>query len=333
MLSVNRANKENIYHHELFSMHVEKLSIKKKEATVTHDSRPSSFSEFIGQQHITTIIQTAIASAKKNNHSLWHILLGWPSGYGKTTLAHIISVVYGKRFHMVTGYALSKPAEILSILNSLQEWDIVFIDEVHRLKPTIEEMMYIAMEDFAIDMVMPDWWAVRIPLKPFTLIGATTQLESLSEPFKNRFIYQFHCTDYNEIEKQQIIGRYLALYNITTDHQVIPLLSRKVDTVPRKIHNLIVNVRDFLISHHHDLTLNKDSRERCEQRLSIKDGWLTPLHQKYLSILEKHKPHAVGLKTIAAQLSMNEKSIEQDIEPILIKQNMIEKTSKGRKMV
>lgn len=115
---------------------------------------------------------------------------------------------------MVTGYAITKPAEIISIMTSMSEGDILFIDEIHRLKPVIEEMMYIAMEDFAIDMVMPDGGSVRVPLQSFTLIGATTKPESLSEPLKNRFVYNFHCVDYTEEEKDRIIERYLTHYNI-----------------------------------------------------------------------------------------------------------------------
>jgi Holliday junction DNA helicase RuvB len=113
---------------------------------------------------------------------------------------------------------------------------------------------------------------VRVPLKPFTLIGATTKPESLSEPFKNRFIYSFHCTDYKEDEKNLIIERYLKYYNISYIQDIVPLLSRKVETVPRRIHNLIVKIRDFLTIHHHSLNLDHSIRKECEQRLSIRDG-------------------------------------------------------------
>lgn len=309
-------------------MHISKFDIKDQRQQENW-FRPWSFSDFVGQEHITRILKTAISSAQKSEHYLWHILLCWPSGYGKTTLAQIISSVYWKKFHSITGYAVSKPAEVISILTSMSEWDILFIDEIHRIKPVIEEMLYIAMEDFSIDMVMPDWGAVRVPLKPFTLIGATTKPEWLSEPLKNRFIYNFHCMDYNAKEKNYILERYLNHYNIQYPKEILDLLSRKVETVPRKIHNFIIKIRDFLISHHHSLNLDTEIWELCERRLSIKDWWLTPIHQKYLEIL-KSKEWATWLKTLSLQLWINEDSVENEIEPLLIKEWLIEKTSRWR---
>ncbi len=128
------------------------------------------------------------------------------------------------------------------------------------------------MEDFAIDMVMPDGGSVRLPLQPFTLIGATTKPESMSEPLKNRFIYSFHCVDYSDNEKQQIMMRYLDLYHIDYDLALLPAISAKVETVPRKIHSLAVKIRDFLISTYSDMTLDDTRRNLCDSRLAIKDG-------------------------------------------------------------
>ncbi len=313
-------------------MHIEKIEIQQSAKAWWKKIRPDSFDSFVWQSHITRIIQTAIDSAQKKSHQLWHILLCWPSGYGKTTLAQIITTIYGKQFHTVTGYAISKPAELISIMTSMNEWDVLFIDEIHRIKPVLEEMLYIAMEDFAIDMVMWDGWAVRVPLKPFTLIGATTKPESLSEPLKNRFIYNFHCVDYNEEEKHQIVERYLNHYDIWYTPELIEAIARKVDTVPRKIHNLIVKIRDFLISHHHNLILTQSIRKECEHRLSIRDGGITNIHEQYLDIL-KANTGAVGLKTIALQLGINEESVENEIEPLLLKSGLIEKTGRGRIIV
>lgn len=313
-------------------MHISKLNTAQKEWTSEKKFRPQNFNDFIGQKHITRILETAIASAKKSTHTLGHILLCWASWYGKTSLAHIVAHQYEKKVHMIAGYAITKPAEIISIMTSMSEGDILFIDEIHRFKPMIEEMMYIAMEDFAIDMVMPDGGSVRVPLQSFTLIGATTKPESLSEPLKNRFVYNFHCIDYTEEEKDRIIERYLTHYNIEYKKNLIWLIARKVETVPRRIHNLAVKIRDFLISHHHSLELDEQSRKECEQRLSIKDGGLTAIHQKYLEILQAyHWP--IGLKTISLQLGINEESVENEIEPILLKQWLIEKTWRGRILV
>lgn len=309
-------------------MHIEKFNPEKAEK-ISLSFRPQSFDDFVGQGHIARIIQSAIQSAQHQWHQLWHILLSGPSGYGKTTIATITTQLYGKSFHTITAYAISKPAELITIMTSMNEGDVLFIDEIHRIKPVLEEMLYIAMEDFAIDMMMGDGWAVRVPLKPFTLIGATTKPESLSEPLKNRFIYNFHCTDYNESEKHAIVQRYLDHYHIIYDPTLIDAIARKVDTVPRKIHNLIVTIRDYLISHHQHLNLTQKIRPDCESRLAISDGGLTHIHSRYLHILEAADT-AVWLKTIALQLGINEASVENEIEPLLLKLWLIEKSSRGR---
>ncbi len=299
-------------------------------AKKSHENkRPVSFETFIGQKHITSVLQKAIDSAHKSNHTLGHILLCWPSGYGKTTLGHIIANIYDKHLHVVTGYAITKPADIISVLTALQPHDILFIDEIHRIKPNIEEILYIAMEDFAIDMVMPDGGSVRIPLQPFTLIGATTKPETMSEPLKNRFVYAFHCVDYNDSEKQQILMRYLDMYGIDYDIALLPAISAKVETVPRKIHSFAIKIRDFLISTHSDMLLDAERWSVCDARLAIKDGWLTTIHQQYLNILTQ-SDGPVGLRTISLQLGINEDSIEKEIEPLLLKLNLISKTGKWR---
>jgi Holliday junction DNA helicase RuvB len=162
---------------------------------------------------------------------------------------------------------------MISILNTLQEGDILFIDEIHRLRPVIEEMLYIAMEDFALDMVMPDGGNVRIPVNSFTLIGATTKLESLSDPFKNRFVYKFHFTDYTTVEKHHIIQRYLDIYHIKTSSEIIELIERKVESIPREIHNFCIKMRDFLVAYeHHDMTLTPTVWASFEQRVQVHDG-------------------------------------------------------------
>ena len=172
--------------------------------------RPLSLWKFIGQEHIKSIIQTAMQSAQKSQHCLGHILLSWPSGYGKTTLAHITTHMMWVNFMHITAYAITKPADIISLLQKLQSNDILFIDEIHRIKSNLEEILYIAMEDFRIDIIMPDGTNLDIPVNPFTLIGATTKPEQLSTPLKNRFVYSFHLSDYNLEEKQAILHYHLS---------------------------------------------------------------------------------------------------------------------------
>jgi len=293
--------------------------------------RPDNFDDFIGQEHIKWVIKTAIESGKMRKWNIGHILFSGPSGFGKTTMAHIISKQWNIGIKAITGYAITKPSEIVSILNSLQTWDILFIDEIHRLKPNIEEVLYIAMEDFVIDMVMPEWWGVRIPINPFTLIWATTKSENLSQPIKNRFIYHFHFMEYNTQEKIIIIKKYLTKYGIKFDDTILEKICKKVDAVPREIHNLCIKVRDFMVANN-EKNLTENLWEKFFAHNKIDDGGITPLHKKYLEILEK-ADRPMGAKAIAVQLGINEKAVEEDVEPLLLKLGKIEKTGAGRILV
>jgi holliday junction DNA helicase RuvB len=294
--------------------------------------RPQDLETFVGQEHIKKQIRTAITSSQKRSAPLGHMLLSGPSGYGKTTLAHIIAQDMGKNIKAITAYAISKPAEIISILNALEEGDVLFIDEIHRLKPQVEEVLYIAMEDFVIDIVMPDGESMRLPVQPFTLIGATTKPESLTQPLKNRFVYSFHFMDYTTQEKQRIIEHYLDKHNLLVSHkQVVELMNDKVDSVPREIFNLCVKLRDYVISYNHT-HIDTIVWENFLLHAQIDEGGMSVLHQKYLEILGQYD-RAIGLRTIAVQLGMHEKAIEEDIEPLLLKLGKIIKTAGGRTLV
>ncbi len=312
-------------------MEVKKINTDKL-MNISHSGRPDTFEEFIGQENIKGIVKTAIESWKKRKWHIGHILFSGPSGFGKTTMAHIISKQGQVNIKAVTGYAITKPSEIISILNTLETWDILFIDEIHRLKPNIEEVLYIAMEDFVIDMVMPEWGNVRIPINPFTLIGATTKSESLSQPIKNRFVYNFHFMEYTPNEKESIIKKYLDKYEIQTSEEIIKKISEKVGSVPREIHNLCIKIRDFVITKSQEKKLTDSLWEDFLKHSKIDEGGMTPLHKKYLEILEK-ADRPMGVKAIAVQLWVNEKAVEEDVEPLLLKLGKIEKTWAGRILV
>jgi Holliday junction DNA helicase RuvB len=243
-------------------------------------------------------------------------------------MAHLIAKQLGVGVKLVTAYAISKPSEMVSLLNSLEQGDVLFIDEIHRLKPTIEEVLYIAMEDFVIDMVMPEGGSVRIPINPFTLIGATTKPEMLSQPIKNRFVYSFHFMEYSLAEKQIIIERYLTYYQISFSRGLLQEIAKKVDAVPREIHNLCIKIRDFCVNHGYEVC-TEEVWQAFLVHTQIQEGGMTPLHQQYLDILA-HYERPLGVKTIAAQLGVREKSLEEDIEPLLLKLGKIEKTLQGR---
>ena len=311
-------------------MEIKKISLETTTSwTISH--RPQSFTEFIWQAPIKSVLQTAIESAKLREAPLGHILFSGSSGFGKTTLATIISQQMNTNIKVVTGYALTKPSELVSLLNSLESWDILFIDEIHRIKPTLEEVLYIAMEDFVIDMLMPEWWSIRLPINPFTLVWATTKPESLSQPMKNRFIYHFHFMDYDLEEKKTILDRYLQHYQVNYEPDLLEKFVQKVASVPREIHNLVIKIRDYLISRQLPILTSKD-REEFLKHSQIDDWGMMPIHKKYLDILADFD-RPVGVKTLAVQLWVSEKNLEEDIEPLLLKLGKIEKTTKGRSLV
>lgn len=309
-------------------MEIKKINTEKL-LNINGTHRPLSFDEFIWQEHIKNILKTAIESWQKRKSHIGHILFSGPSWFGKTTMANIISKQSGVGIKAVTWYAITKPAEIISILNSLEQWDILFIDEIHRLKPNIEEVLYIAMEDFVIDMVMPEWWNVRIPINPFTLIWATTKSELLSQPIKNRFVYNFHFMEYNSQEKQIIIDKYLKQYEVDFDPSILSAIAAKVDAVPREIHNLCIKMRDYTITQVNHSCIDKNCLEAFLLHSKIDEWGMTPLHAKYLEIL-RNANRPLGVKTIAVQLGINEKAVEEDVEPLLLKLWKIEKTAGGR---
>lgn len=311
-------------------MEIKKISLETTTSwTISH--RPQSFAEFIWQAPIKSVLQTAIESAKLREAPLGHILFSGSSGFGKTTLATIISQQMNTNIKVVTGYALTKPSELVSLLNSLESWDILFIDEIHRIKPTLEEVLYIAMEDFVIDMLMPEWWSIRLPINPFTLVWATTKPESLSQPMKNRFIYHFHFMDYDLEEKKTILDRYLQHYQVNYEPHLLEKFVQKVASVPREIHNLVIKIRDYLISRQLPILTSKD-REEFLKHSQIDDWGMMPIHKKYLDILADFD-RPVGVKTLAVQLGVSEKNLEEDIEPLLLKLGKIEKTTKWRSLI
>lgn len=311
-------------------MDVVKMDTEKKDNN-TINYRPESFQDFVWQEQIKKVLNNAIFSSKKRGDSLWHVLFSGDSGFGKTTLAHIISEDMDTNIKVMTAYAIDKPADMITVLNQLEENDLLFIDEIHRLKPKIEEMLYIAMEDFRIDMVMGDGEAMAIPLNRFTLIGATTKLESLSDPLKNRFVYKFHFQYYTDQEKEKIVSRYLSMFGIQAIGDVEVYIAKKVQPVPREIKNFCVKIRDWLIStgfKEENLTIDEELFAQFAVWIQAQDEGLSDLQNRYLKILEKRG--VVWLSTLSQLLWVSEKVIEKDIEPMLLNLGKIEKGMKGR---
>lgn len=307
------------------------MEIKKIDITqhTSSNFRPTWWDSFVWQEDIKKVLKTAIDSSKKTTKPIWHILFLGQAGYGKTTLAQIVAHSMDKNIKIVTWYALSKPADLISVLNILDSGDILFIDEIHRLVPKIEEMLYTAMEDHVIDMVMPDGGNLRLPIQPFTLIGATTKSDHLSKPLKSRFVYKFHFVEYDENEKKKIIWYYLDRLWLIWDKHTIAQLSQIIDSIPREIHNMCIRLSDYIISNRLDHKLDQDDIDHFISRSKVQQWGITPIQQRYIEIL-RNEDKPMWLKTIAIKMWLDEKSIEEDIEPLLIKLGKVEKTSKGR---
>lgn len=324
-------------------MQVKKIDLETTEL-VKADFRPVNFQDFIGQEDITRVVKTAIASSKKSSRVLGHMLLLGPAWYGKTTLSQIIAHELGTSCKVVTAYAITKPADIISLLNALSEWDVLFIDEIHRLAPKIEEMLYTAMEDYVIDMVMPDGGHVKIPLQPFTLIGATTKADHLSKPLKSRFVYKFHFSDYTDHEKERIIWYYLEKLGIEAKKLTgekakiwenesagygIKEFAKLVENIPRELHNVCVRMYDYLNVHHKNLELSIQAIEEFASWNNAREGGLNTLHTAYLEVLDAaNRP--MSLNTIAVKMWLDEKTVEEEIEPLLIKLGYVERGLRGR---
>jgi len=307
------------------------INIKQDEEKIS--LRPLSLDDFIWQEDVKNILKSAIISSIKRQDSLWHILFSWDSGFWKTTLSMIISNNLWKNIKIVTAYAIDKPADIISILNQLEEGDILFIDELHRLKPKIEEILYIAMEDFRVDIVMQDE-TTSIPINKFTLIWATNKLELLSDAFKNRFVYKFHLKNYTDKEKEKILLKYLNEFWIKYEKSIIKDLAGKCLPVPREIKNLAIKIRDYLIASwfkEESMFLDEEIYRELLDNLKLNNYGLSDLQKRYLEILEDNE--ILWLSTIANVLNVSEKVIEKDIEPLLLNIWIIEKTKKWRKMV
>ena len=318
-------------------MEIKKANIKQLKTDSIQEKRlnprPDAFDDFIWQKDIKNILKSAVLSAIKRNDTLGHILFSGDSWFWKTTLSNIIANSLWKNIKIITAYAMEKPADMISVLNQLEEWDILFIDEIHRLKPKIEEILYIAMEDFRVDIIMQDE-SMSLPINKFTLIWATNKLESLSDAFKNRFVYKFHLQNYTDEEKEKILEKYLSDFWIKTNKNIIKKFAKKCLPVPREIKNLAIKTRDYLVASgfkEKNMIIDDEIYLELVNNLKLENFWLSDLQKRYLEIL-KNSENAVWLNTIANQLNVDEKVIEEDIEPLLINLNLIEKTSRGRKI-
>lgn len=295
--------------------------------------RPQNFKEYIGQDEVKKNLLIAIQAAQKREEPLDHILLHGPPGLGKTTLAYIIAKEMGVSIKMTSGPALEKQGDLAAILTNLKENDILFIDEIHRLRPAIEEVLYTAMEDYGIDIIIgqgPSAKSVRLNLPRFTLIGATTKISMLSSPLRDRFGNVFKLSFYNNSDIFRIVKRTSRLLKIDIEDEAAKQISTSSRQTPRIANRLLKRIRDFA----EVKNLSKISSNSSKDGLSSLGIDHLGLDQGDRDILEliitKFSGGPVGLSAISAATSEEQSTIEEVYEPYLLKIGMIERTHRGR---
>ncbi|MEO1927982.1 MAG: Holliday junction branch migration DNA helicase RuvB [Nautiliaceae bacterium] len=293
--------------------------------------RPQNLNEYIGQEQIKKNLKVFIKAAKKRKESLDHILFFGPPGLGKTTLANIIANEMGSNLKTISAPMLEKSGDLAAILTNLEDGDILFIDEIHRLKASIEEVLYSAMEDFRLDIVIgsgPAAQTIKLDVAKFTLIGATTRAGMLSNPLRDRFGMSFRLNFYNHKELSEIIKLASKKLNKNIEQSAAVEIAKRSRGTPRIALRLLKRVRDFA-EIKDEKTITHNTTKYALDELGINEYGFDELDIKFLSLLaEAKKP--LGLSTIAAALSEDEGTIEDVIEPFLIANGFIEKTPKGR---
>lgn len=297
--------------------------------------RPLSFSDFSGQEKIVNNLGIFVQAARMRGESLDHVLLHGPPGLGKTTLSNIIANELGVGFKVTSGPVLDKPGDLAGILTSLEPNDVLFIDEIHRLSPIVEEYLYSAMEDYRIDILIdkgPSARSIQIDLNPFTLIGATTRSGLLTAPLRARFGINMHLEYYDSKTLSGIIRRSADILGVTYDEESTYEIARRSRGTPRIANALLRRVRDFaqvMGNGHIDISIARTALEA----LNIDKYGLDEIDNKILCvIIDKFKGGPVGIGTIATALSEDPGTIEEVYEPYLIKEGFIKRTPRGREV-
>ena len=311
------------------------ISANKRDEDGDVSLRPQCLDDFVGQEAQRANLKVFIEAAKNRNEALDHVLFVGPPGLGKTTLAQILAKELGVNFHSTSGPVIAKAGDLAALLTNLEEHDVLFIDEIHRLSPAVEEILYPAMEDFQLDLIIgegPAARSVKIDLSKFTLVAATTRLGLLTTPLRDRFGIPIRLNFYTVDELEHIVKRNAHILEMPIAEDGAREIARRARGTPRIAGRLLRRVRDFA-SVSGATTINRDIANEALLRLEVDQLGLDQLDRRYLGMIaENFGGGPVGIETIAAGLSEPRDAIEDIIEPYLIQQGFIQRTPRGRVM-
>src|SRR6201991_2748968 len=309
------------------------VTADKREDDVDASLRPQRLADFIGQEKASANLTVFIEAARARNEALDHVLFVGPPGLGKTTLAQIVSRELGVNFRSTSGPVIAKAGDLAALLTNLEERDVLFIDEIHRLNPAVEEILYPAMEDFQLDLIIgegPAARSVKIDLAKFTLVGATTRAGLLTNPLRDRFGIPVRLNFYTEAELELIVARGARVLGIGMTADGANEIAKRSRGTPRIAGRLLRRVRDFAQAAGSD-KIDRTLADRALLQLEVDAAGLDAMDRRYLiMIAENYGGGPVGIETIAAALSEPRDAIEEIIEPFLIQKGFVQRTPRGR---